>query len=144
MATQSSILAWRTPWTEEPRRLQSMGSHTVGHDWATKHPELSLSYLSVTWKMSPMCLKWNYMCKVPGHLRKMLLVPVISAGLLLSRWKSKNRVLKCSKCKNRTGWDWCHTNGWDWCQVLVRIKRLIRLTLTLTVPTKMIFRSFSR
>ena len=32
MATHSSILAWRTPWTEEPDRLQSMGSQSVGHD----------------------------------------------------------------------------------------------------------------
>ena len=32
MATYSSILAWKTPWTEEPGRLQSMGSHKVGHD----------------------------------------------------------------------------------------------------------------
>ena len=32
---RSSILAWRTPWTEEPGRLQSMGSQRDGHDWAT-------------------------------------------------------------------------------------------------------------
>ena len=32
MATCSSILAWRTPWTEEPGRLQSTGSQRVGHD----------------------------------------------------------------------------------------------------------------
>ena len=32
MATHSSILAWKTPWTEEPSRLQSMGSQRVGHD----------------------------------------------------------------------------------------------------------------
>ena len=35
MATHSSILAWRIPWTEEPGRLQSMGLQRVGHDWAT-------------------------------------------------------------------------------------------------------------
>ena len=35
MATHSSILAWRIPWTEEPGRLQSMRSQRVGHDWAT-------------------------------------------------------------------------------------------------------------
>ena len=35
MATHSSILAWRIPWTEEPGRLQSMGSQRVGYDWAT-------------------------------------------------------------------------------------------------------------
>ena len=32
MATHSSILAWRTPWTEEPGGLQSMGPQRVGHD----------------------------------------------------------------------------------------------------------------
>ena len=32
MATHSSILAWRTPWTEEPGGLQSIGSQRVGHD----------------------------------------------------------------------------------------------------------------
>ena len=34
MATHSSILAWRIPWTEEPGGLQSSGSQRVGHDWA--------------------------------------------------------------------------------------------------------------
>ena len=32
MATQPSILARRIPWTEEPGRVQSLGSQTVGHD----------------------------------------------------------------------------------------------------------------
>ena len=32
MAAHSSILAWRIRWTEEPGRLQSMGSQRVGHD----------------------------------------------------------------------------------------------------------------
>ena len=32
MATHSSVLAWEIPWTEEPDRLQSMGSQRVGHD----------------------------------------------------------------------------------------------------------------
>ena len=35
MAPHSSILAWKIPWTEEPGRLQSMGSLRVGHDWVT-------------------------------------------------------------------------------------------------------------
>ena len=34
MATHSSVLAWRIPWTEKPGGLQSMGSHRVGHDWS--------------------------------------------------------------------------------------------------------------
>ena len=32
MASHSSILAWRIPWTEEPGGLQYMGSHRVRHD----------------------------------------------------------------------------------------------------------------
>ena len=32
MATQSSILAWKIPWTEESGQLQSMGSQRVGHN----------------------------------------------------------------------------------------------------------------
>ena len=35
MATHSSTLAWRIPWTEEPGRLQSMGLQRVRHDWVT-------------------------------------------------------------------------------------------------------------
>ena len=35
MATHFSILAWRIPWTEDPGRLQSMGSQKVRHDWVT-------------------------------------------------------------------------------------------------------------
>ena len=35
MAPHSSTLAWKIPWTEEPGRLQSMGSRRVGPDWAT-------------------------------------------------------------------------------------------------------------
>ena len=36
MATHSSILVWRIPWTEEPDRLQFMGWQRVGHDLETK------------------------------------------------------------------------------------------------------------
>ena len=40
MATHSSILAWKIPWTEDPGRLQSMGSQRVEHDWVTSlHPK---------------------------------------------------------------------------------------------------------
>ena len=35
MATHSSTLAWKIPWTEDPGRLQSMGSRRVGHNWVT-------------------------------------------------------------------------------------------------------------
>ena len=34
MATHSNVLAWRSPWTEDPAGLQSTGSQRVGHDWS--------------------------------------------------------------------------------------------------------------
>ena len=37
MATRSSSLAWRMPWTEEPGGLQSMESQRVGHDLVNEH-----------------------------------------------------------------------------------------------------------
>ena len=39
MATHSSALVWRSPWTEKPGRLQSMGSQRVGHDLATEQKQ---------------------------------------------------------------------------------------------------------
>ena len=41
MAIHSSTIAWEIPRTEEPGRLQSMGSQRVGHDWATSLTLLS-------------------------------------------------------------------------------------------------------
>ena len=39
VATHSSILAWRIPWTEDPGRLQSMGSQRVGHNLMTEQQQ---------------------------------------------------------------------------------------------------------
>ena len=45
VATHSSTLAWKIPWTEEPVRVQSMGSQRVGHNRATS---LSFSFSMVS------------------------------------------------------------------------------------------------
>ena len=54
MATDSSILLWKIPWTEEPGRLQSMGSQRVRHDLATKKQQQCynecIMRLKVHWK----------------------------------------------------------------------------------------------
>ena len=47
MATHSRILAWKIPWTEDPGRLQSMGSQRVGYNWAIS---LHLSKLLFSWR----------------------------------------------------------------------------------------------
>ena len=46
MATHSSTLAWKIPWTEKPGRLQSMESQRVRHDWVTS---LSFTFVNVSW-----------------------------------------------------------------------------------------------
>ena len=45
MATHSSILAWKIPWTEEPGRLRSMGSQRVGHNWSDRAQTYPSIYL---------------------------------------------------------------------------------------------------
>ena len=45
MATHTSVLAWKIPWTEEPGGLQFMGLQRVGHDLATKQQQQQSLYL---------------------------------------------------------------------------------------------------
>ena len=55
MATHSSTIAWKIPWTEEPGRLQSMGSQRVGHNWVT-----SLSLFTLLSKQVTMLRVYSY------------------------------------------------------------------------------------
>ena len=56
MAPHSSILAWKIPWTEEPGRLQSMGSLRVGHDWATSLSLFTFMHWRRKWQPTPVFL----------------------------------------------------------------------------------------
>ena len=56
MAPHSSTLAWKIPWTEEPGRLQSMGSLRVGHDWATSLSLLTFLHWRRKWQPTPLFL----------------------------------------------------------------------------------------
>ena len=56
MATQSSTLAWKIPWTEEPGRLQSMGSPRVGHDWVTSLSLFTFTHWRRKWQPTPVFL----------------------------------------------------------------------------------------
>ena len=55
MSAHSSILAWRISWTEEPDRLQSMGSQRVRHNWATNTATFNV-YVSTLLSLSHACL----------------------------------------------------------------------------------------
>ena len=56
MAPHSSTLAWKIPWTEEPGRLQSMGSLRVGHDWVTSLSLFTFMYWRRKWQPTPVFL----------------------------------------------------------------------------------------
>ena len=56
MAPHSSTLAWKIPWTEEPGRLQSMGSQRVGHDWATSLSLFTFLHWRRKWQPTPVFL----------------------------------------------------------------------------------------
>ena len=54
--THSSTLAWKIPWTEEPGRLQSMGSWRVGHNWATSLSLFTFTQWRRKWQPTPVFL----------------------------------------------------------------------------------------
>ena len=56
MTPHSSTLAWKIPWTEEPGRLQSMGSLRVGHNWATSLWLFTFMHWRRTWQPIPVFL----------------------------------------------------------------------------------------
>ena len=74
MAPQSSTLAWKIPWTEEPGRLQSMGLWRVGHDWATSLSLFTFMHWRRKWQPTPVLLpgesqgRWSLMgCRLWGR-----------------------------------------------------------------------------
>ena len=56
MAPHSSTLAWKIPWTEEPGRLQTMGSWRVGHDWAASLSLFPFMHWRRKWQPTPVFL----------------------------------------------------------------------------------------
>ena len=56
MAPHSRTLAWKIPWTEEPGRLQSMGSQRVGYNWATSLSLFTFMHWRRKWQPTPVLL----------------------------------------------------------------------------------------
>ena len=94
MATYSSILAWRIPWTEELGRLQSTGSQGVRHDWGTN--TTTLLYQQKYWK-------------APSHGRITFSKPQIGISLLQVVKTTTTRKPQQIKCLNSR---WSH-KIWD-------------------------------
>ena len=138
MATHSSILVWRIPWTEEPGGIQSMGSQRIGHDWETNTShslQITWGYclvaLGTTWLVSgPFCHKEQlasrnflvFLFSALDTCRKSLLTVHKASQLSHScsycciiwsvlRWLWTNSILSCGIC-----FEVCHrkhfpTNG---------------------------------
>ena len=88
MATHSSTLAWKMPWTEEPGWLQSMGSQRVRQDWATS---LSFIYFlcikihvylkcAASWRPLPSSAAWQPEMPAPTYRA------ASSLGFLVDQW----------------------------------------------------------
>ena len=60
MATHSSTLAWKIPWTEGPGRLQSMGSLGVGHNWVTSLSLFTFMHWRKKWQPTPVFLSGEF------------------------------------------------------------------------------------
>ena len=71
MATHSSVLAWRIPWTEEPGRLQSIGLQRVGHNWATN----TFHFWSLLTKYQQLLSYFNSNCDNQKCFQALLSVP---------------------------------------------------------------------
>ena len=56
MASHSSTLAWKIPWTEEPGGLQTMGLQRIGHDWATSLSLFTFLHWRRKWQPTPVFL----------------------------------------------------------------------------------------
>ena len=72
IATHTSILAWRIPWTKEPGRLQSMGSQRVRHDWATEHAHMSRQSPGEIFSIFLINQDWHYhhfFSRFPGTMK---------------------------------------------------------------------------
>ena len=74
MASHSSTLAWKIPWTEESGGLQSMGSLRVGHDWETSLSLCTFMHWRRKWQPTPVFLPgesqgWQSLvgCRLWGH-----------------------------------------------------------------------------
>ena len=88
MATHSSTLAWKTPWTEEPGKLQSMGSLSVGHNWTTSQSLFTFTHWRRKWQPTPVFLPGESQgqgslvgCRLQGH-----------TGRTRLKWVSSNSI----------------------------------------------------
>ena len=96
MALHSSTLAWKIPWTEEPRRLQSMRSLRVRHDWATSLSLFTFMHWRRKWQPTPVFLpgesqgRGAWWATVYGVAQSRTWLKRLSSSSSSSMWKIEN------------------------------------------------------
>ena len=126
MANYSSTLAWKIPWTEEPCRLQSMGSWRVGHDWVTSLSLFTFMYWRRKWQPTPVFLPGESQgqrslvgCHLWGRRVRHNWSDLAAAAERPTRCSRTNTKNRCPfhhrglECRNRKRRD-TQNNRWIW------------------------------
>ena len=135
MAPHSSTLAWKIPWTEEPGRLQSLGSLRVGHDWVTSLSPFTFMHWRRKWQPTPVFLPgesqgWRAaVCGVAQSRTQLKQLSSSSSSILCNEaWRAA--IHGVAKSRTRLS-DWTELN-WYYAITnlhLLKVWEYIRITL---------------
>ena len=113
-APHSSTLAWKIPWTEEPSRLQSMGSQRVEHDWATSLSLFTFMHWRRKWYL------WNRLVRASGSNFGFLWLKYLFEWPCPAVYKIPHIIhfhlpdkSRTHKSRGREKVDWWWWPGWD-------------------------------
>ena len=118
MAPQSSTLAWKIPWTEEPGRLQSMGSVRVRYDWETSLSLFTFMHWRRKWQPTPVFLlgepqgrgsqQWTGEPAVYGVAQSQTWLKQLSSSNSSSMYGWKGWTIKKAECQRIDAFElWC-------------------------------------
>ena len=112
MATHSSTLAWKFPWTEEPGRLQSMRSRRVRHDWATSLSLFTFMHCRRKRQLTPVFLPGESQgrgslmdCRLWGHTESDMTATAAVNILLWTSWSLSQLLISVT-----VKWIWLYSN----------------------------------
>ena len=116
MAPHSSTLDWKIPWTEEPGRLQSMGSLRVRHDWMTSPSFFTFMHWERTWQPTPVFLPENprdggaWWAAIYGVTQSQTRLKWLCSSIHWKDWcRSRSSNILATWCEELTFWKrpWC-------------------------------------
>ena len=127
MATHSSTLAWKIPWTEEPGRLQSIGSWRVRHDWETSLSLFTFMHWRKKWQPTPVFL--------PGESQGQRSLWAAVYGVAQSRTRLTNLAAAAAAVSHVWMWELDYKESWvlkNWCFWTVVLEKTLESSLGCT------------